>query len=164
MGTTVRRLGSGPNRLVAYNAEEARREANLKQLARARDNVSPPKLSEAEIRMILENEQMTNRYLADLLNVSQSTIQKVRQGLSYKEFCPEIPRHKPDVRRIGKRCQQCVHWELRTGADPSEVGCGTGRGAGRCCQGSPEFSVNGDRTAVRCSMFMTAAERAELFV
>ena len=159
-GTSKQAVGRS-RRLVRYTAEKY--DEMMNQLARARDNKGPSKLGDHEVKQILENTHLTNRYLADLLNVSQSTIQKVRQGLSYREVCPDIPRHQPSERRQGKRCQQCVHWELRAGADPAEIGCATGRGAGKCCQGSPEFAMNGDRTAVRCSMFMTAEERAALF-
>ena len=74
-------------------------------------NISPYaacKLSESQVLYILTSDR-TNRQLGDELGVTDSTIQKIRAGMSYTHAHPDVPRPGVGIRRKGPTCEQCVH-------------------------------------------------------
>lgn len=97
---------------------------------------STAKLTDEQVRMILERTDLTMNQLADLTGVSSSTVQKVRQGKAYAYLFPDIPRGNRVERITGPRCSRCVH-DLR----------------GACGLEFPERAESGDRAAVWCVAF-----------
>jgi hypothetical protein len=101
-------------------------------------NISPYaacKLTEDQVRYILTSDR-TNRQLGDELGVNDSTIQKIRAGMSYGHILPDVPRPKAGVRRKGPTCEQCVHLV-----------------DGHCTMNFPEFKNRTYRAASWCAAF-----------
>ena len=108
--------------------------AAVKNLDRIVHNAS--KLTADDVYMILTRSELTTRQLADLIGVSSSAIQKVRQGQSQKHLFPELPR--THTRTNGPRCSSCCHDHH-----------------GRCSLEFPERRTQGDTAAAVCAAYMT---------
>ena len=61
------------------------------------------RFSHAQIRYILES-TLTDRAIAKELNVVHGVIGSIRNGKTYGELFPELPR------RAKQRCAVCIHW------------------------------------------------------
>jgi hypothetical protein len=87
--------------------------AAIKDNSRARYNAC--KLTPDQVLMILTRKDMTLRQLAEMLDVSFSTVQKVWQGKAHRHVHPDIPRRPRSERThasqcaLGPRCNRCVH-------------------------------------------------------
>lgn len=106
--------------------------AAIKDSSRAKYNAA--KLTDDQVLMVLTTPHLTMRQLADITEVSFSTVQKIRQGNAYKHVHPNIPRnHK---RTTGPRCAECVHYFK-----------------GNCSLSFPEHKANGEVAAVHCAAY-----------
>lgn len=66
------------------------------------------KLTDEQVYFALTRNDLSIQQVADLLEVSFSTIQNVRSNKRYAHLFPEIERKRQRVQ--GPRCNQCVHW------------------------------------------------------
>jgi hypothetical protein len=108
--------------------------AAVKDNTKSRFNAS--KLTPDQVLMILTRKDITLRQLADMMNVSFSTIQKVWQGNSHRHIHPEIPRSHQ--RTVGPRCPECIHYFKEA-----------------CSMSFPEFRTQGITAAALCSAYAT---------
>jgi hypothetical protein len=92
------------------------------------------KLTDHQVYMILTSPHLTTRQLANMMGVSFSTIQKVRQNAVYKHVHPDISRNRK--RAVGPRCAECVHYFK-----------------GACSLSFPEHKANGGVAAVHCAAY-----------
>lgn len=98
-----------------------------------------------QVRQVLLSFELSNTAMAKALgNCSREAVRQVRQGISYRNVCPEIPRwHRRRylAPTAEHDCARCQHW--RGDAcdldfpDPREEGPGF---AAECCCYSPERS------------------------
>jgi len=96
-----------------------------------------------QVRQILTTFDLDNTAMAKQLSgCSREAVRQVRQGISYRNVCPEIPRWSRQRRAAPTAehsCERCQHW--REAAcdlefpDPAEEGLGF---AAECCCYSPE--------------------------
>jgi hypothetical protein len=104
-------------------------------------NLSPYascKLTEEQVLFVLTS-ALTNRQVADELDVSPSTVQKIRQGETWTHVLPDVPRPGRGVKRIGPSCRDCVHYLHDA-----------------CSLGFPEFKEIGSRAARYCVPYRSA--------
>ena len=98
-----------------------------------------------QVRQVLLSFELSNTAMAkELGGCSREAVRQVRQGISHRNVCPEIPRWhrrryiKPTVEH---NCEQCQHWRDEACdlefPDPIEEGLGF---AAECCCYSPERS------------------------
>ncbi len=102
-------------------------------------------LTPDQVRQVLLTFELSNTAMAKALgNCSREAVRQVRQGISFRDVHPEIPRWSRQ-RRIAPTaehsCERCRHWR-GDGCDldfpdPREVGLGF---AIECCCYSPERS------------------------
>jgi len=104
-------------------------------------NLSPYascKLTEEQVLFALTS-LLSIRQVADELDVSPSTIQKIRRGETWTHVLPDVPRPGRGVKRVGPSCRDCVHY-LRDA----------------CSLGFPEFKEIGPRAARYCVPYRSA--------
>lgn len=86
----------------------------------------PDRLTNDQVRMILERRDLSARSLAEELGRTGEAICQVRRGNSYRDVLPEIPRW--GARKLqGLSCHSCAHWRNRCEMgfpDPEEEGPG----------------------------------------
>lgn len=102
-------------------------------------------LTPDQVREVLLSFNLSNAEMARQMgSTSREAVRQVRQGLSHRNVCPEIPRwHRRRylAPTAEHDCARCQHW--RDGAcdlefpDPAEEGLGF---AAECCCYSPERS------------------------
>lgn len=98
-----------------------------------------------QVRQVLLSFELSNAAMAQQLgNCSREAVRQVRQGISHRNVCLEIPRWSRQRRAAPTtehNCERCRHWrsddcDLEF-PDPREVGLGF---AIECCCYSPERS------------------------
>lgn len=94
----------------------------------------PKRLTDDEVRMILERRNISARRLANDLGRSAEAICQVRAGISYRNVLPEIPRWGAR-KSMRASCHACVHWRSR------------------CVMGFPDPEEEGPGFAADCSLF-----------
>lgn len=93
----------------------------------------------AEILITTTNDALTGR----LYGVSRQSISRIRNGESFKDFRPDLPRRKPADRRykvdpatLEVSCLKCTHWTKK-----------------ECGFGFPDPLVEGLQVAEDCTMY-----------
>jgi hypothetical protein len=85
-----------------------------------------PRLTEAQVRLILSRRDISSRQLAKLVGISRQAICNVRLGRSYRTVAPDLERWL--AQRGARTCLVCVEWIdgcCRQGwPDPIEEGPG----------------------------------------
>ena len=104
-------------------------------------NLSPYascKLTEDQVLYVLTS-RLSIRQVADELDVSPSTVQKIRAGETWTHVLPDVPRPGRGVKHAGPSCRDCVHY-LRDA----------------CSLQFPEFKQIGTRAARYCVPYRSA--------
>jgi len=96
----------------------------------------PPRLTEGQVRLILERRDLSGKALARQLGRSAEAIRQVRRGTAYREVLPDLPRWRRGQPK-GPSCYACSHWS-----------------AG-CLMGFPDPMVEGPGFARDCSLYAT---------
>jgi hypothetical protein len=94
-------------------------------------------LTEPQVRTILES-KLSSAKLGSIMGISPSAVTRVRNGRSYQEVAPDLPRRGGPVYVTGgASCKRCIHW-LES-----------------CSMGFPE-SRNSTTFAKTCSIYVIA--------
>lgn len=94
----------------------------------------PDRLTDDQVRMILEHRDISTRQLARDLGRSEEAIRQVRRGQVYRDVLPEIRRWSTR-KTHGMSCHVCVHW------------------SGKCKMGFPDPEEEGLGFAADCSFY-----------
>lgn len=83
----------------------------------------PPKLSDDQLRLILTRLEISDEVMAQQMGRTREAIRQVRNGVTYVDRCPELPRRVPQAEPL--TCLTCKHWRGCCGfdlPDPVEEG------------------------------------------
>lgn len=96
----------------------------------------PPRLTDEQVRMILERRDLSGKTLAKMLERTPEAIRQVRRGKAYRDVLPDLPRWRRASAQ-GASCYICSHWSAGCQMgfpDPMEEGPGF---AGDCSLYAP---------------------------
>jgi len=98
-------------------------------------------LSDEQLLMILQQQELNNSELSRMLGCSRELIRQVRAGLVYRDRLPHIRRGvEAPVQDLGRRCEQCNQW------------------LGYCTMGFPDPLIEGTAFANECVTFTQRSE------
>lgn len=86
----------------------------------------PDRLTDDQVRLILERRDLSAKGLAKELGRTRQAICQIRRGDTYRDVLPEVPRWDNSNLQVVS-CHNCIHWRNRCGMDfpdPIEEGPG----------------------------------------
>lgn len=94
----------------------------------------PPPLTDDEVRLVLEQTDISDEKMAKRLNRTRESVRQVRVGITYAKVHPDLSRRSPEGWQA-LSCASCIHWKFG------------------CSFGVPDCEIEGVAFAKDCSLY-----------